>query len=215
MNDTSVTKPERDIIVRPERKIPVVMTLVFLPWFVVVFFSAGGWAALNFLAYAWVVSAAGYGVIRLALPASARTQTFVFAPAVGILVISALSAIWLRFGLPLIWVPALWLIPVVAGLPGIWADRVALAQRTVAYGVALAILSTLICAVYFLPSARNDAVLRRDGSFNWIYVDTQHFYAIAAGIKSGQSPPRVPGHGNRGTSLPFRALCPGRGYLST
>jgi hypothetical protein len=54
------------------------------------------------------------------------------------------------------------------------------------------VLSALICAVYFLPGARNDAVLRRDGSFNWIYVDTQYFYSIAASIKTGEEPPRAP-----------------------
>lgn len=51
----------------------------------------------------------------------------------------------------------------------------------------------LICAVYFLPGARNDAVLRHDGSFNWIYVDTQYNQSIAAAIKSGGSPPKDPG----------------------
>ena len=47
--------------------------------------------------------------------------------------------------------------------------------------------------MYFLPTARNDLVQRRDGSFNWRFVDTQHFHSIAASIKSSGSPPRTPG----------------------
>ncbi len=169
------------------------MAVVFLPWLAAVLFTGGWWTALNFLAYAVAISAAGCCVMRLALPAPLRTQVIVLAPAVGILCISALSAIWLRLGLPLFWVPVLWLALVVPGIWDLWADRAVWTQKTVAYGGTLAALSVLICAVYLLPSARNDAVLRKDGRFNWIYVDTQHFYAIAAGIEGGERPPRSPG----------------------
>ena len=135
------------------------MALVFLPWMAVVLFTAGGWAALNFLGYAIVVSAAGYGIVSVALPAPARTEAIVLAPAVGILAISALTAFWVRLGLPLIWVPALWLGLMAAGALYLWNDRALWAKSTVAYGGALVVLSVLICAVYFLPGARNDAVL--------------------------------------------------------
>ena len=193
MSETLVTKSDRNTIIRSEYRMPVVCALVFLPWLAVVLFTAGGWAALNFLAYAVVISAAGYGVMSLALPAPVRTEVIVLAPAVGILAISAVSAFWLRLRLPLVWVPALWLAFAAPGILGIWADRTIWMKKTVAFGRTLAILSVLICAVYFLPSAHSDAVLRRDGSFNWIYVDTQHFYAISAGIRGGESPPRAPG----------------------
>ena len=53
--------------------------------------------------------------------------------------------------------------------------------------------SVLICGVFFLPGARNDAIQRPDGSFNWIYVDTQYFHSMAASIKSSDGPPRDPG----------------------
>src|SRR5208337_1329066 len=66
-------------------------------------------------------------------------------------------------------------------------------KSTVAYGLTLALLSALICVLYFLPGARNDAVLRHDGSFNWMYADTQFFHSMAAGIKRGDSPPKAPG----------------------
>jgi hypothetical protein len=193
MSETLVTKSDRNTIIRSKYRMPIVSALVFLPWLAVILFTTGGWAALNFVAYAVVISAVGYSVMSLALPAPVRTEVIVLAPAVGILAISAVSALWLRLGLPLLWVPALWFAFVAPGALGIWADRKVWMRKTVAYGRTLAVLSAIICAVYFLPVARDDAVLRRDGSFNWIYVDTQHFYAIAAGIKSGESPPKAPG----------------------
>jgi hypothetical protein len=78
------------------------MALVFLPWMALVLFTAGGWAALNLLAYAITVFAAGYSIINVTLPAPARFQTIFLAPAAGILAISALTAFWVRLGLPII-----------------------------------------------------------------------------------------------------------------
>jgi hypothetical protein len=182
-----------NVSLRSERRLSVVMVLVFLPWLAVVLFTAGGWATLNFLGYAILVFAAGYSIVSAALPAPARPQTIFLAPAVGILAISALTAFWLRLGLPLVRVPVLWLGLMAIGAVGLWRDRALLRRNTVAYGGTLAVLSVLICAVYFLPGARNDAVLRHDGSFNWIYVDTQWFHSMAASIKSGDSPPKEAG----------------------
>jgi hypothetical protein len=182
-----------NVLLSSERRMSVAMALVFLPWIAVVLTTAGGWAALTFFGYAIVVLAAGYGIVSVALPAPIRTETILLAPATGILAISALTAFWLRLGLPLIWAPALWLGPTVAGALRLRSNRSSLAKSTVAYCGALAVLSVAICAVYFLPGARNDAVLRHDGSFNWIYVDTQYFHSMAATIKSGAPPPKDPG----------------------
>lgn len=182
-----------NVLMGAERRLSGAMALVLLPWIAAVLFTAGGWAALNFFAYAIMVLAAGYTLVSLALPPPSRTQVIVLAPAVGILAISAVTAFWLRLGLPLIWVPALWVGLMTAGALALWRDRALWARSTVAYGGALVLLSALICIVYFLPAARNDAVLRRDGSFNLIYMDTQYNYSIAAVIKSGASPPTDPG----------------------
>ena len=152
------------------------MGLVFLPWIAVVFYTAGWWAALNLLGYAIVVFAIGYGIVGMALPASARTQVILLAPALGILAISALTALWLRLGLALIWAPALWLGLMAVGAICLWRDRASWSKSTVPYGLMLAVFSALICAVCFLPSASNDIVQRSDGSFNWKYIDTQQFY---------------------------------------
>lgn len=63
-----------------ERRISVAMGLVFLPWIAVVLYTAGAWAALNFLVYAILVFAIGYSIVSLALPTSARTQVILLAP---------------------------------------------------------------------------------------------------------------------------------------
>ncbi|MFZ0743857.1 MAG: hypothetical protein WAM85_05595 [Terracidiphilus sp.] len=181
------------VFMHSDRKMSAVLGIAFLPWLAVVFFTAGTSAALHLAGYAMMVLAVGYGVVIAALPGRARALSLPLAPALGILIISASSAFWLRLGLPLIWLPALWFALAVPGVIGLWVDRVLWTRETITYGGTLVVLSALICLVYLLPSARNDAVLRSDGSFNWIYVDTQHFYGIAAAIKGGESPPTVPG----------------------
>ncbi len=189
-------------------RVPVVMSLAYLPWLAVVLFTAGASATLNLLGYAIVVIAVGYSIVSLALPAPVRIQAFFLTPAIGILAISALTAFWLRAGLPLAWVTLLWLAPMAAGAWGLWTDRAFWAKSTVAYGGALVVLSVLICAVYFLPGARNDAVLRRDGSFNWIYMDTQYNHGVAAAIKSSVSPPKEPGTATAELLYHFGAYAP-------
>jgi hypothetical protein len=178
---------------RGPSRIHIVLGAVFLPWLVTVFGTAGIWAAFNLLGYALAVFLAGYGLLSLAVPGSARTEAIVFAPALGIVAFSGLSALWLRLGLPLVWVSALWLAAAFAGGCSLWRDRAQWAKGRVVHGAILSLLSALICLVYFLPAARNDAVPRPDGSFNWIYVDTQWFYSMAMGIKNGGSPPTAPG----------------------
>jgi hypothetical protein len=182
-----------NVLLGSERRISVVMRLAFLPWLAVVLHTAQGLGALNFLGYAILVFAIGYGIVSMALPASARTQVILLAPALGILAVSALTAFWLRLGLPLIWAPTLWLGLMAVGAICLWRDRASWAEGTVAYGLTLALLSALICAVCFLPSASNDLVQRHNGSFNWKYIDTQYFHAMAASIKTGKSPPQTPG----------------------
>ena len=181
-----------NILLGAERRMSVTMALVFLPWIAVVLFTAGTWAALNFLAYGIVVATAGYCIISMALPAGQRSQVMVLAPALGVLAVSALTSLWVRLGLPLIWVSALWLGLMAAGAVCLWSDRSLWKNSTVAYGGALVLLSALVCVVYLLPS-RNDAVHHRDGSFSWLYVDTQFNYSMAAAVKSGGSPPKEPG----------------------
>jgi len=191
-----------------ESLISMVIAVSFLPWIAVALFAAAGWAALNLIAYAILIFAAGYSIVAAVCPRSARTETFFFVPCTGILAISALSAFWLRLGLSLVWVPALWLGLAAAGLLALWRDRTIWAKSTVACGKSLVIFSLLICAVYFVPSAKNDLVQLHDGSFRWSDWQTQHFHAIAASIKNSEGPPRSPGTDTAQLLYHFGPLAP-------
>src|ERR1700722_9218407 len=133
------------VLLSSERGIPVTMALLFLPWISVVLFTAGAWGAANFLGYVMIIFAAGYSIVSVALPASARAQAIFLAPALGILAISGLTAFWLRLGLPLTWALALWLAVVAAGAVSLWSDRALWAKGSVEYGGVLVALSVLIC----------------------------------------------------------------------
>lgn len=170
-----------------------IMWMALLPWIAVVLFTAGAWAALNLLGYAFLVFAVGYVIIRLTQAAPVRSEWIVLAPATGVLVLSSATAFWVRLGLPLAWAAAIWLALAALGVAWLWLDRSDWAQGCPAYGKTLVVLSVLICAIYFVPSARKDAVLRKDGSFNWIYGDTQYFHSVAASIKNSEGPPKAPG----------------------
>ena len=176
-----------------DRRADFAIALVFLPWIVAVFAMSGPWAALGLLCYSLMAYIAGYGILGIAVPACDRISAIVFAPAIGIVFLSSVAALLLRLGHPLIWVPAFWTVLIVIGLPFVWTDRSRFKEKSVSYGASLVALSILVCAVFFYPSARKDAVLKSDGGFNWIYVDTQFFYSIAADIESGAQPPRIPG----------------------
>ena len=177
-----------------ERRMSVVIALVLLPWLAVVLFTAGAWAAINFLGYAIIVFVSGYGIVRGALPAfvrsaNHRSRSSAWHPCdLGSdrVLAEAGSSAYLGSGS---------VARTVGGRRklGFWSDRTLWAKSTIAYGGSLVLLSVLICTVFFLPSALKDAVLRHDGSFNWMYVDTQYNYSISAGIKSGNTPPNTPG----------------------
>jgi hypothetical protein len=181
------------LLLRSERRMPAIVALTLLPWFAVALFTAGSLVALHFVGYVVLVSVAGYGVIGAILPSHARLRIITLAPAIGIMAISALTVFWLRLGLQLPWASALWLGLAAIGALVLWRDRGLVARHTVEYGLALAILSTLVCLLYFLPGALRDGVRKSDGSFNWMYVDTQYLHSIAAGIKTSDGPPKMSG----------------------
>jgi hypothetical protein len=191
-----------------ERKTWVVMALVFAPWAGTVLLTAGVWGAVNFLGYAAVVLGAGYGIVNLTTHSGARSQMLYLAPAAGIMTISALTALWVRLGLPLAWSSVFWLGLAIPGLMLLWRDRANLARERLSYGLTLALLSAAICIVYFVPSASNDLVQRNDGSYSWMFIDTQHFHAVAASIKDGGSPPKTPGTATAELLYHFGAYSP-------
>ncbi len=178
-----------------ERRLLSAIVLTFLPFLAAWIITARILSVAAGLAYLLLLFAAGYAVIRAAFPVSvlAQIEAIVLAPTVGIVSISAMSAFWVRSGLPLAWSILLWLGLFLAGVIALWMDRSIWRDLSVPHAGWLVALSALICAIYFLPGAWNDAVMRRNGSYNWIYVDTQFFQATVASIKSGFSPPKTPG----------------------
>jgi hypothetical protein len=173
--------------------LPSFLLLTLLPWFLAVLFTASISASLQFLVYVGMVLAIGYAILSTALSPDSRSRLIVLAPALGIIVIEAISGVWLRLGMAVQWLPWVWILLGVAGVPLLWKDRHSLWVEKIPWGGTLAVISALSCLIFFLPSAKNDSVLRKDGSFQWIYVDAQYNYAIAAGIKGGVTPPTGPG----------------------
>jgi hypothetical protein len=176
-----------------DRRLRSFLPLSLLPWFLAVLFTASISASLQFLVYVGMVLTIGYAILAAALSANFRYKFLVLAPALGIVAIEAVSGVWLRLGMVVQWLPWVWLFLALAGLPLLWIDRRYLAREKTPWGWTLVAVSALSCVIFFLPSAQKDSVLERDGSFQWVYVDSQYFYGIAAGIKGGESPPVGPG----------------------
>lgn len=178
---------------RPPWSLQLVSAAVFLPWALIVIATAGFWSALALAVYALVALAVGSTLIVAALPPQSRVDNIFLASALGVMTVSAVGALWLRLGFSVVWVPLLWLGFSIPGAVALWRDRGTIRSSSVKFGRTLAVLSALIALVYFVPAARNDAVMHRDGSFQWMYVDTQHFYAIAADLKNADGVPKGPG----------------------
>ncbi len=176
-----------------ERRISTVLALALLPWVLVAMFAAGLWVALDLVAYAILTFLAGYALVCATLPAKARACAIVLAPSAGVLALSALTTFWLRLGLPLLWVSVVWFGLAVVGTIGSWHDRGQLEKATADYGIALVLLSALICAFYFIPGAFNDAVLRHDGGYTWLNIDTQLNHSWVESIRNSEGPPKMAG----------------------
>jgi hypothetical protein len=176
-----------------ERRTSVVLALALLPWVLVATLAAGWLVALNLVAYAILAFLAGYSVVFAALPTKARSCAIVLAPSAGVLALSALTAFCLRLGVPWLWVSLACFVLVAAGTLSLWQDRGQLAKATVDNGIALVALSALICAIYFIPGAFNDAVLRHDGSFAWFSIDTQYYHSMVESIRIRVGQPKMSG----------------------
>lgn len=176
-----------------ERRTSVVLALALLPWVGVAMFAAGWSVALLLVAFAILAFLSGYAVVSAALPTKARTSVIALAPSAGILALSALTAFWLRLGLPLLWVSVVWFGLTAAGTVALWRDRGQLVKATGDYGIALVALSALICALYFIPGALHDAVLRPDGSYSWLTIDTQLNHSLVTSIRNSVGRPKMAG----------------------
>jgi hypothetical protein len=171
----------------------LVAGMVFVPWLMCVLLFANIFSALVFVCYALLALAIGATIVSLLLRFESRMEHLFLAPALGITAMSSVGALWLRAGLPLRMVFALWVLLAIPGAVVLWSNRVGLKASRQRYGIALPVLSLLVALIYYLPAARNDAVMQQDGSFQWMYVDTQHFYAITADLKNSDGVPKSPG----------------------
>ncbi|HKO18381.1 MAG TPA: hypothetical protein VJU82_05805 [Acidobacteriaceae bacterium] len=176
-----------------EQKLLSCLALTLLPWLAVIAITAHFSGLLNVVGYILLVTAVGCELTCLLVPPERRSHVLVLAPALGILGVSSLPALWLRLRLPLAGCSGIWLVLFAAGVFSLWKDRSRWLNGTIAFGRCLAVLSALVCFLFFLPAARNDAVRRTNGSFNWMYVDTQHFYALSESAVQDNRPPRTPG----------------------
>jgi hypothetical protein len=173
--------------------IRAVVVLSLAPWAATVFATAGSVAALHLCLYAALVTLVGHGVVSVALPPAGRSGLFIVSPAAGILLVSALTAFWVRAGQPLPWAAALWLGLGAFGVAAFCRGRDPGWRQAVDHGPALVLISFLVCVIYFLPGAWRDGVSKSDGSFNWMYVDTQYFQSMAASLKNSSGTPKMPG----------------------
>jgi hypothetical protein len=171
----------------------MVLTLALLPWVCVSALAAGLWVALNLILCAVLVLLVGYAVVSAILSSNVRLRSIVVAPSAGILALSCLTAFWLRLGLSLSWVSVVWLGLAAVGSACLWRDRGQLRLARLEHGIPLVAISALICAIYFVPGAFNDAIVRSDGGFGWLSIDAQYYHSMVASIKMSADHPKMPG----------------------
>ncbi len=108
-------------ILRAERPVLAVMLLALAPWIGVALFSGGVWVAGHTTGYALLLILVGYALVSILPTPGSRSQAVLLAPSAGILLLSALTAFWLRLGQPLVWVSVPWMGLAAAGGIGLVA----------------------------------------------------------------------------------------------
>lgn len=168
---------------------------ILLPWIVILGLVSKLVTLCTFLLFIMALAGLGLLVLKtISAPLSREDKIFLSLP-MGFMVASCLVAIGVRLGVDpsaLFWTVMAFAVfgliqcfvrpEDVQGVPvpGLWG---------------LCVLSLIIALVYFLPGALRDAVYLRDGSYNWMYVDTQYNCAMASSIKSSIGAPRLPDMG--------------------
>jgi hypothetical protein len=166
---------------------------LLLPWIIILLFTSSLITLMTFLSV--IVGLIVLGRLLLETASTNLLQEdkiFLSLPA-GYLVISGIIALTVRFGISpsvVFWTLAAFV--VLALSPRFVRESFIQSWKVHGLG-ALAILSLIIAFIYFLPGAIRDAVYLPDGSYNWMYVDTQYFSAIAANVKTCIGAPKCPG----------------------
>ncbi len=161
--------------------LPRAAALAALPWPLVLALR-GTAAPLAWLGLMAGLTGIGWLVLhrRTASPALALA----LAPAAGLLLAAAAALITVRLERPLYPVFALaFAAAALAGLRRLGRERAVFAGRAVPGGPGLVAVAWLAAAVYLLPMARVDGVLR-DGAYTWMDVDSTYDMAIAAGVRA-------------------------------
>lgn len=175
--------------------LPLLAAFVVAPWVTVLLISAPLNVAVFFLVILGIEWGVGYLILRIILRLDRYPFLLLLAFGAGYVTVGAVLAYGLIFGLPL--QILLWFC-IFLGLSGVgyaWTrPRLRrLSARNVARAHRYFLLSLVVCTVFFIPPAFRDAVVLEDGSFQWMYVDTQYHMAMSAAVKNAEWRPGMPG----------------------
>jgi hypothetical protein len=176
-----------------ERSARLTLAATCAPWVAILLFLSTWEVAVHLIAFVATLTGLGYLVIRVAFPKPSTGVQFFFSLPMGYAVGSSLIGISTKVG-----ATAYLSTLSVAFLGTVGTGLLARAHTgrnnlKIQGGVGISVLSTIVCIVYFTPSVISDAVHLPDGGYQWLYVDTQYFMAIAASVKSGLGSVRLPG----------------------
>lgn len=171
-----------------------VVGLSLLPWLAVLMGTSGPASAALFLATLGIQLGLGFLLLLGVVKINRYPFLLMLAPGAGYIVLGSTIAFGVRGGMDagrLFWTCVAF---GVVGL-GVMGKRVNWRRlnRAVRRGYVYPLLSLIICGVYFIPPATRDAVVRPDGSFQWMYVDTQYSMAVTVAVMNAVGVPSKPG----------------------
>ncbi|WP_455387810.1 hypothetical protein [Petrachloros mirabilis] len=173
----------------------VISTAVLLPWVVVLLASSPLWVAPLFVAMLSIMCGIGYLVLRITFRLEQHPFLFLLIPGAGYIAEGAIIAFGVRAGLPS--AAMFWACASVGVLGLVLAafriKQAGMLRRPVTGGYRYILLSAIICGIYFVPPAFREAVLLPDGTFQWMYADTQYHMALATSVKIAEGRPQMPG----------------------
>ena len=173
-------------------EVRLVVPLAVAPWVLVALVTGGPSVAVHMLVTLAVLGGLGALALRYGMTEHGEALYLLAIP-VGFVFAASLLALGLRIGLSVRITG--WAL-VALGLMGLLMVRGegrGLGRQHLRYGVLYIVLSAMVCGLYFAPGAWQDGVTTADGSFQWMYIDTQYQMANAAVAKTDQAPPAMPG----------------------
>ena len=175
-----------------DRSAGLTLAGICAPW-VAILLTLSTWeVAGHLIALITILGGIGYLIIRSALPSPSAEAKFFFSLPIGYAVGSSLIAVSVKVG-GTAYLSTLSVAVIGAVGAGLYARAYVRGEQNVQGGLGVSILSAIVCIVYFTPSVIADAVHLPDGGYQWMYVDTQYFMAIAASVKSDLGSVRLPG----------------------